>query len=125
MRVELISIEEIADYLDQRAYYQGAYLMSMIKRQGDGPEEPASTYLAMAMADPAEGRFGVRPQVTGAGAVMLPAPEWSADPCGIEPPLGYSIEDLPAVGGASEPLPGREDASSISQRAKDDTDGRE
>jgi hypothetical protein len=79
----------------------------MIRRDKDAVEGPqASTYLAMAMAEPG-GRFGAKPMVTGAAEmVVLPGPAWCHDPTGIEPPLGFSIEEVgAALGGAgSEPL---------------------
>ena len=100
MTVEL-SGELIAEYLDQRELYR---IATMIKRRQDeesGPEP--STYLAMAVAAPV-GRFGVKPIVTGASVVgdmlPLPIPAWCHDPTGIEPPLGFSIEVVGALGGA-------------------------
>jgi hypothetical protein len=70
---ELTSVEEIAEYLDQRQLPDSA---------------------------------GERPVVTSADGIAFnwPAPAWSIDPCGIEPPLNYSIDELPALGGASAPL---------------------
>ena len=99
--------ELIAEYLDQRELYMGA---TMIKRRQDeeaqGPEP--TTYLGLAVAAPeVGGRFGVRPVVVGATEVPVALPAsgpWAGDPCGDELPLGFSIEELPALGGASEPL---------------------
>jgi hypothetical protein len=98
---ELISIEEISNYLDERQYFQGAYLMAVIRRQGDGPEEPgANTYLGMQVAAPPD-RYGERPVVTSAEVFSWPAPAWSADVVGQEPPLGINIEEVgTALGGA-------------------------
>jgi hypothetical protein len=80
----------------------------MIKRRNDEVAEgpAASTYLAMAVAAPG-GRFGERPMVTGAAEIApaLPGPGWCTKVVGDELPTGYSIEDLPALGGAgNEPL---------------------
>ena len=79
----------------------------MIKRRQDeeaqGPEP--TTYLGLAVADEVGGRFGVKPMVTGSGPLVLPGPAWCHDPTGIEPPLGFSIDEVgAALGGASEPL---------------------
>jgi hypothetical protein len=81
----------------------------MIRRQGDRDkaEEP-TTYLGLQVAAPeVGGRFGARPMVTGATEVPVALPAsgpWAGDPCGDEPPLGFSIDELPALGGTSEPL---------------------
>jgi hypothetical protein len=104
--IELNGLDEIADWLDQRELYMGA---TMIRRDKDAVDGPgASTYLAMALADDVGGRFGIKPQVTGSQPIApaLPAsgPWAGGDPCGDELPLGFSIEELPALGGASEPL---------------------
>jgi hypothetical protein len=57
-----------------------------------------TTYLAQTLlADPAPGgRYaGPRPHVNGSEPTVPvgAAPEWSRDPCGPEPPLGYSVDD--------------------------------
>ena len=102
------NIDEIADYLWQRELYIGAHMIR--RRQGERgePEGPQPTsYLAMAMAEPGLGRFGVKPAVVGSGPVPVALPAggpWAGDVVGIEPPLGFSIEELPALGGASEPV---------------------
>jgi hypothetical protein len=105
--------EFIAEYLEERELYAGAHIM--IRRQGDRDkaEEP-TTYLGLAVAAPeVGGRFGVKPQVTGAGPVppALPAGgPWSGDPVGDEEPLNFSIEEVGALGGAGgqhEPTSGR------------------
>jgi hypothetical protein len=104
---ELTSIDEIGEWLDQRELYMEAHL---IKRKHDEDSgEVASTYLAMAVSA-APDRYGQRPVVTSADGIPVrwPAPAWSADPCGVEPPLGFSIDELPALGGASGPLPDTE-----------------
>ena len=100
------NIDEAADEVELRELWS---IATMIRRRQDeeaGP--PASTYLAMAVADDVGGRFGVKPQVTGSQPIApaLPAsgPWAGGDPCGDELPLGFSIEELPALGGASEPL---------------------
>src|SRR6516162_8121907 len=97
MTVEL-NADLIVDYLWQRELYLGAH---MIKRDKDAESgmEP-STYLGMQVTAPAD--RGQRPQVPGAAMVVLPAPAWCHDPCGDEPPLGYSIDEVgAALGGAS------------------------
>ena len=81
----------------------------MIRRQGERsePEGPEpTTYLGLAVAAPeVGGRFGARPMVVGATEmVVLPGPAWCHDPTGQEPPLGIDISEMPALGGASEPL---------------------
>jgi hypothetical protein len=122
--------ELIAEYLWQRELYIGA---TMIKRRQDeeaqGPEP--TTYLGLAVAAPeVGGRFGAKPMVTGAGPVppALPAsgPWAGGDPVGNEEPLNFSIDELPALGGASEPLhsAGVEvSAPQVSGCAEDRTDG--
>ena len=99
----------IAEYLEERELYAGAHIM--IRRQGERsePEGPEpTTYLGLAVAAPeVGGRFGIKPQVTGVGPVppALPASgPWAGDPVGNEEPLNFSIDELPALGGASEPL---------------------
>jgi hypothetical protein len=82
----------------------------MIKRDRDKAEgEEPTTYLGLAMAaSDAGGRFSTeKPSVVGSTAVppALPASgPWAGDPVGNEEPLNFSIEELPALGGASEPL---------------------
>ena len=101
-------LNEIAEYLDQRELYIGAHIM--IRRDRDKVEgsEP-STYLAMALSAPVE-RGHERPCITGASStLMLPLrlptnSPWAGDPVPMEEPLGFSIDELPALGGASEPL---------------------
>jgi hypothetical protein len=64
VEVELVGLVEIAaDWLDQRELYMGATMIRRDKDKAEGP--PASTYLAMAVADEVGGRFGIKPQVTG------------------------------------------------------------
>jgi hypothetical protein len=120
--IELISIDEIAEWLDQRAMYQEAHLIK--RRQDEVAEGPvASTYLALAVAEPVD-RYGQRPQVTGSDAMVLPAPAWCHDPTGIEPPTGYAIDQLPALGGASgEPLHSTGIADAGAQVSADREDG--
>jgi hypothetical protein len=98
------NIDEIGEYLDQRELYWSAH---MIRRQGERgePEGPEpTTYLGLAVAAPeVGGRFGVKPVVVGATEVPVALPAsgpWASDPCGIEPPLGFSIEEVGALGGA-------------------------
>ena len=102
--------ELIAEYLDQRELYG---IATMIKRRQDeeaqGPEP--TTYLGLALSAPeVGGRFGVKPMVTGATEVPVALPAsgpWAGgDPCGIEPPLNFAIDEVgAALGGAgSEPL---------------------
>jgi hypothetical protein len=40
----------------------------------------------------------IRHATVGSDPPVPYAPHWLADPCGPEPPLGYSIEEHPAVG---------------------------
>jgi hypothetical protein len=97
--------ELIAEYLEERELYGVAV---MLKRRADeesaeGPQ--ATTFLAMAMAEPGLGRFGeVKPDVTGATEVPVALPAggpWAGDPVGMEPPLGYAIDEIgAALGGA-------------------------
>jgi hypothetical protein len=107
-KVEL-NADLIAEYLDQRELYAMA---QMIKRDRDEEAgEPASMYLAMALSAPVE-RGHERPRVTGASgldgapaAYMLPlsmpvGSPWAGDPVPDEPPLGFSIEEVGALGGA-------------------------
>jgi hypothetical protein len=66
------------------------------------------TYMSIAEAaadELAGGRFAQtanKQRVIGTGPIVYPAqPEnspWRCDPCGIEPPLGFSVNDQPAVG---------------------------
>jgi hypothetical protein len=114
------NIDEIGEYLDERDMYQGAHIMK--RRQGDQPEGPGpSTYLALAVSAPdVGGRFGVRPMVTGADAVALPGSAWCTKVVGDELPLNYSIEELPALGGASAPLPGIEVADEAVSAGRED-----
>jgi hypothetical protein len=96
--IELTSVDEISDYLDQRQLYGMA---TMIKRDRDKVEgEPANTYLALAVAAPPD-RYGERPVITSADGIAFrwPAPAWSADVVGTERPLGY-IDEVGALGGA-------------------------
>jgi hypothetical protein len=98
--------ELIAEYLDQREMYAGANIM--IRRRGDRDkaEEP-TTYLGLAVTAPVE-RGHERPVVTSGDGVAFrwPAPEWSREVVGQEPPLGFSIDEVgAALGGAGhEPL---------------------
>ena len=106
VELELVGLVEIADWLDQREMYIGAH---MIKRDKDEAEGSApNTYLGLQVAAPeVGGRFGVKPMVTGSGPVPPALPSggpWAGDQVPMEEPLGFSIEELPALGGASEPL---------------------
>jgi hypothetical protein len=62
-------------------------------------EEKAATLFEQAIADAAapKGRYVAQGEVrvVGHSAVPLPAPLWSADPCGTEPPLGEDVNWLP------------------------------
>jgi hypothetical protein len=127
--VQLNGVDELSDWLDDREYYQGAHIMAVIRRQGDQPEGPGpSTYLGLQVTAPAD-RYGERPVVTSGDGVAFrwPAPQWSADVVGQEPPLGVDISEVgAALGGASEPLPDSEVTEApVSGRAKDGTDGRQ
>jgi hypothetical protein len=127
--IELNGLDEIADYLDQRELYGVAI---MLKRRADqeSAEGPGpTTFLGLQMAEPGVGRFGVRPMVTGATEVPVALPAsgpWAGDPCGDELPLGFSIEELPALGGASEPVGnGVEVSAPVQGSAEDRTDGKQ
>jgi hypothetical protein len=96
------------------------------RRQGERsePEGPEpTTYLGLAVANPdVGGRGGVRPMVTGAEPVppALPAsgPWAGGDPCGNELPLGFSIEEVGALGGAGgqyESMSGRVEIAAPAQ----------
>jgi hypothetical protein len=94
--------ELIAEYLDQRELYGVA---TMLKRRADeeSAEGPGpTTYLGLAVTAPVE-RGHERPVVTSGDGIGFrwPAPEWSADPCGVEPPLNFSVDEVPPnCGGA-------------------------
>jgi hypothetical protein len=103
--VELNGLDEIAEWLDQRELYGVA---TMLKRRADeeSAEGPGpTTYLGMQVAAPVE-RGHERPVVTSADGIAFrwPGPAWSADPCGVEPPLNFSVDEVPPnCGGASRP----------------------
>jgi hypothetical protein len=63
---------------------------------------PSTYFHQQALADPQPGgRYRQpRPRVTGTEpSVDAPAaPNWSRDPCGPEPPLGYSVDEVPDLG---------------------------
>jgi hypothetical protein len=102
-----LNAELIAEYLWQRELYMEAHIM--IRRQGDRGNDEAGetrTYLGAALIGRAEDNRG-QVFVTGSTAVpevpRLPASSpWSGgDPCGTEPPLGFSIDEVgAALGGA-------------------------
>jgi hypothetical protein len=120
--IELNGLDEIAEYLEERELYGVA---TMLKRRPDeeSAEGPGpTTYLGMQVAAPVE-RGHERPVVTsGDGvAVKWPAPGWSTDVVGQEPPIGFSVDEVPpncgGAGGtismaregiANEPLPDSE-----------------
>jgi hypothetical protein len=125
------NIDELAEYLWQREMYIGAHMIK--RKQDEEAVPPASTYLAMAVAEPA-GRFGVKPMVTGSGPVpsALPASgPWAGDPVGDELPLGFSIEEVGAAlggaGGQYEPPVGNgvEVSVPVQGSAEDRTDGKQ
>jgi hypothetical protein len=97
------NIDEAADEVELRELWS---IATMIRRRQDeeaqGPEP--TTYLGLALSAPeVGGRFGVKPVVVGSGPVPVAMPAsgpWAGDPCGIEPPLGFSIEEVGALGGA-------------------------
>jgi hypothetical protein len=125
--IELNGLDEIGEYLDQRELYG---IATMIKRKQDEASgaEGASTYLAMALSAPVE-RGHERPCITGASSTLmlplrLPANSpWASDPVGDEPPLGFSIDELPALGGASAPLHDTEDAKAVQGGREDNSRG--
>jgi hypothetical protein len=62
----------------------------------------ASTYLDHTHNEEG-GRFAKPQQVIGTTAPEYPAgPNWAADPVGVEPPLGFSVEDHEPVGEYAE-----------------------
>ena len=84
----------------------------------DPPADPASTYFGQAqsaLALEGRGRWTNehRPHVVGTQPTVEPPaiPNWSIDPCGLEPPLPMQPGDLRspvlgvALGGASTPCP--------------------
>ena len=124
--------ELIAEYLDQQELYGVAHMM--IRRQGERSEpgndeagEPR-TFLGQALVGRAEDNRG-QVFVTGSTAVpegpRLPASSpWSGgDPVGIEPPLGFSIDELPALGGASELLRSVEISEAVQAGQESDANG--
>jgi hypothetical protein len=117
--------ELIAEYLDQRELYIGAHMIRRRQDEERGPEP--TTYLGLAVAAPeVGGRFGVKPMVTGAQEVAPALPAggpWAGDPVGDELPLGFSIDELPALGGASEPLRCVEIPHALSRSETGDADG--
>jgi hypothetical protein len=86
---------------------------------GDDDDPKPSTYFAQTLlADPLPGgRYaGKRPRVTGTEPSVdaLAVPDWARDPCGPEPPLGYSVEADAYVDSASTEAEGvAEDVSSL------------
>jgi hypothetical protein len=94
--------ELIAEYLDQRELYWSAHMIKRDRDKAEGGPEP-TTYLGLAVSAPVE-RGHVRPQVTGSQPIApaLPAsgPWAGGDPVGDELPLGFSIEEVGALGGA-------------------------
>ena len=98
------NIDEAADEVELRELWS---IATMIKRRQDEDSgaEGASTYLAMALSAPVE-RGHERPCITGASKnLMLPLrlptnSPWAGDPVGDELPLGFSIDELPALGGS-------------------------
>ena len=120
--IEWAGLDEIAEWLEERELYIGAH---MIKRRQDEDSgaEGASTYLAMALSAPVE-RGHERPCITGASSTLmlplrLPANSpWASDPVGDEPPLGFSIDEVGALGGAGgqhEPTSGRVEIAAPAQ----------
>jgi hypothetical protein len=117
-------LNEIAEYLDQRELYIGAHIMIRRDRdkvEGEGSEP--STYLAMALSAPVE-RGHERPCITGASStLMLPLrlptnSPWAGDPVPMEEPLGFSIEEVGALGGAGgshESMSGRDEIADPAQ----------
>jgi hypothetical protein len=72
----------------------------------------ANTFAGRAEAevDEIRGRFAQEHKATviGTGPVQYPmaAPNWSADPVGVEPPLNYEINETPIVGEPHEQAKG-------------------
>jgi hypothetical protein len=131
------NIDEAVEQVEWRELWS---IATMIRRQGERSEPqgpPASTYLAMAMAAPVD-RGAQRPMVTGADLSALPGPGWCHDPTGQEPPLNYSVDEVPpncgGAGGtiavvgenrADEPLRGVETSVEVSGGAKERSSGGE
>jgi hypothetical protein len=127
VEVEL-NAELIAEYLDQRELYGVAHIM--IRRRGDQGNDEAGeprTYLGTALVGRAEDNRG-QVYVTGSTAVpegpRLPASSpWAGDPVPMEEPLGFSIDELPALGGASELLRSVEISEAVQAGQESDANG--
>jgi hypothetical protein len=102
--IELTSIDEIADWLDQRELYMEAHLIKRRQDEAEAEGPGPTTYLGLAVSAPeVGGRFGVRPMVTGSGPVppALPGPAWCTKVVGDELPYGVNIDEVgAALGGA-------------------------
>jgi hypothetical protein len=67
-------------------------------------QQQATTYAQLAagaLGDEAGGRFAVarpKPQMNEFREGPWPVPDWSHDPVGPEPPLGFDINEVPDLG---------------------------
>jgi hypothetical protein len=78
------------------------------KKIMENDRKARSTYHAIASSaadDLAGGKFaqaGNKQTVVGSSSISYPAQPstspWHNDPCGVEPPLGFSVEDQPTTG---------------------------
>jgi hypothetical protein len=70
----------------------------------------AGTYFHQAQLDPLPGGRWSGRGPRGVGSTPSPevpgaAPEWARDPCGPEPPLGFSVDEVPDLGMGSDRRP--------------------
>jgi hypothetical protein len=96
------NIDEIGEYLQERELYGVATMLKHRADETEGERSEPTTYLGMQVAAPVD-RGAERPVVTGSTAVPVALPAggpWAGDVVGIEPPLGFSIEEVGALGGA-------------------------
>jgi hypothetical protein len=129
---------EVGEAVETIMWWRACCMIKRKQDEGEGERSAPTSYLGLQMADPGFGRFGVRPLITGATevAAALPAGGPWHDPVGQEPPLGFSVDEVPpncggaggtiAIGennGSVAPLRDREDAASISGRTGGDADG--
>jgi hypothetical protein len=113
------NVDEAAEQIELRVLWRST--MTELSKKDAIP----TTYLGLQMVAPdvaAGGRFGVvKPMVTGATEVPVALPAsgpWAGDPCGDELPLGFSIEEVGALGGAGgshESMSGRVEIAAPAQ----------
>jgi hypothetical protein len=120
------NVDEAAEQIELRVLWRST--MTELSKKDAIP----TTYLGLQMVAPdvcAGGRFGVvKPMVVGSTAfpAALPGSAWSTEVVGNEEPLNFSIEELPALGGASEPLHSSVEVSApVQGSAEDRADGKQ